>query len=1117
MSDLAARIANLPLEKRRRLELLLRAADARPQPQGMARRAADGPAPLSFAQQRLWFLNQLEPQSASYNTRQPVRLSGALNVAALRRSLNDIIRRHGSLRTTFTVADGEPVQVIGAAWDITLPVIEVPASPQTEAEVQRHIVDESLLPFDLKTGPLLRASLLRLSAEEHVLLLTTHHIVADGWSFNVFLQELAALYEAYCVGAPSPLAELPLQYTDFAAWQREYLQGEFLETQLSYWKQQLGGTLPILELPTDRPRPAMRNYRGETEAFALPAALSESLRQMSRREGVTLFMTLLAAFDVLLSRYTGQEDIVVGTPIAGRNRAEIENLIGFFVNTMVLRTQCGDNPTFRELLGRVRETTLSAYSHQDLPFEKLVEELQPERSLSHTPLFQTLFTLQNTPRPSITLPGLRFETSTLGVDIGTGKLDLALLMEETPEGLAGLFEYNTDLFDAATIKRMGGHFQTLLEGIVAHPEWPVAALPLLTKAERRQLVVELNNTQAEYPKDSCVHELFEAQAERSPDLIALVFEDERLTYRELNRRANQLAHHLRSLGLTPESVVGICVERSPEMVLGMLGVLKAGGAYLPLDPGQPAERLDFMLKDAGVEIILTQRQVLEVLPAHEAHLINLDADWGVIAQHDESNPEGAATPDNLAYTIYTSGSTGQPKGVMVAHRGVCNTLTWRQRAFSLTEADRILQTIPFTFDPSVWQIFGTLLSGGRLVLARPGGHREVAYLRGLMAEQHITVADFPPSMLQVMLNELAEEPCRCLRHVFCGGEVLPTELAARFLDTLDATLHNVYGPTEASIDATCHTCRVEDNHRSVLIGRPIANAQVYLLDAHLQPVPPGVPGELYIGGDGLARGYLNRPELTAERFIPNSFIDQPGARLYRTGDIARYLPDGSIEYLGRVDQQVKVRGFRIELGEIEAALGAHPAVRECVVEAREESTGGKQLVAYAVAEQGQTPTSGELRAFLKNKLPDYMIPSVFVPLGELPLMSNGKVDRRALPALAKVEREAEAAYKSPGTEAEHLIAALWQEALGIEKVGVSDNFFDLGGHSLMLIQIHGKLRALFSQEITISEMFQYPTVSSLAQYLSQGQNGQSPFQDSHNRAGARNESARRLRQIRRKH
>jgi amino acid adenylation domain-containing protein len=965
---------------------------------------------------------------------------------------------------------------------LEVPLIDLRDVPESEREAQlgQLAKDEARRPFNLARGPLLRVSLLRLGAEEHVLLLTVHHIVFDGWSEGVFFWELGVLYEAFRVGEPSPLAEPPVQYADFALWQREWLRGKMLETQLSYWKRRLEGAPTVLELPTDRPRPPVKTANGATRTFCLSENLSAALKGLSRREEVTLFMTLLAAFQTLLYRYTGQDYVLVGVPVAGRNRLETEGLIGIFINTLVL---CGDlsgDPSFRELLGRVREAAFGAYTHQDLPFEKLVERLRPERSLRHHPIFQVMFQLRNVPKDPVELAGLKIED--FEFDSGIAKMDLTLEMVEKAENLFCTFEYNTDLFDAATIDRIQEHFRTLLEGIVAAPEQRVSKLPLLSEAERRQLLVEWNDTQTDYPKDRCVHELFEEQVERIPEAVALVFEDQQLTYRELNRQANRLAHHLRSLGVGPEVLVGICVERSVEMVVGLLGILKAGGAYVPLDPAYPRERLAFMIEDAGVPVVLTQERLLEELPNHEPRLICLDAEGQAIAGDREENLISGVAADDLAYVMYTSGSTGRPKGVMVCHRGVCNYLHWRQIYFPLTDADRLLQAASLSFDDSVWEFFEPLMVGARVVMARPGGQQASAYLLRLIAEQRITAACFVPSLLQVLLEEPRLKSCDCLRRVTTGGETLSIELQERFFARMRAGLHNGYGPTEATISATFWTCERGRHRRTVPVGRPIANTQIYLLDQNLQPVPIGVPGELHIGGDGLARGYLNRPELTAKRFIPDPFSLQPGARLYRTGDLARYLPDGNIEFLGRLDHQIKLRGFRIELGEVESVLNTHAAVRESVVVLREDATKQERLMAYIVP-TGATPSPGKLRAFMKEKLPEYMVPAAFVMLEALPLMPNGKVDRRALPLPDPSSLRAENAYAEPRTPTEETLAGIWEEVLGLKQVDIHDDFFELGGHSLLAAQVDSRLRNAFGMELPLRSLFEAPTVAGLAEHI----------------------------------
>ncbi|MEG4144515.1 amino acid adenylation domain-containing protein [Microcoleus sp. Pol12B5] len=1035
--------------------------------------------PTSFAQQRLWFIDQFEPGNPFYNLPAAVLLKGRLNVVVLELCFKEIVRRHEALRTTFATVDGQPVQVVGENFNFGLQVLDLQQLAVTEREekVKQLAAEEASKPFDLTKGPLLRASLLQLDAEEYFLLLTLHHIIFDGWSIGVFLQELAALYEAFLMGKPSPLPELSIQYADFAIWQREWLAGDRLQTQLNYWKKQLSGAPPLLELPADRPRPPVQTYRGAKESFLIPKTLRSALKKLSRQENLTLFMTLLAAFKTLLYRYTGQADIPVGSPIANRNRAEIQGLIGFFVNTLVLRTDLSGEPTFRELLDRIREVSLEAYAHQDLPFEKLVEELQPDRNLSYNPLFQVAFVLQTPPVAAESIAGLNL--TFLDVENQTAKVDLTLYLEEKQEEISGQLEYSTDLFDAVTIRRMAGHLIALLEGIAANPDRRIEELPLLGEKERHQLLVEWNDTRADYPSDRCIHQLFAAQAERTPDAIAVVFEDQKLTYCELNERANQLAHYLQKLGVKPEVLVGICVERSLEMAIGILGTLKAGGAYVPLDPGYPPERLAFMLKDVQTPVLLTQKHLVEKLPFVETIAICLDADWQAIARQSEENLTVAVTAENLAYVIYTSGSTGKPKGAANTHRGICNRLLWMQDAYELTASDRVLQKTPFSFDVSVWELFWPLLTGARLIIARPEGHRDGFYLVELIAEQQITTLHFVPSMLQLFLEEPGLDFCHSLKRVITSGEALSFELQERFFNRLNAELHNLYGPTEAAVDVSFWACTRQRYPGIVPIGRPIANTQLYILDRYLQPLPIGVPGELHIGGAGLARGYLNRPELTAQKFIPNPFSNSPDARLYKTGDLARYLPDGNIEYLGRIDSQVKIRGYRIELGEIEETLRQHSAVRDAVAIARDDGSGNKRLVAYLVLNQDKLPSISNLRAYLQEKLPEYMVPAAFVRLESLPLTPNGKVDRKALPAPDRDRPKLEEAFAAPSTAIEKILAEIWAQVLGLEQVGIDDNFFELGGDSILSIQVISKANQA-GLRLTPKQLFQHQTIAQLA-------------------------------------
>jgi amino acid adenylation domain-containing protein len=1035
----------------------------------------EGNLPLSFAQQRLWFLDQMEPGNPLYNIPGAVRLKGSLDVVAFEQSFNEIVRRHEALRTTFKTVDGQPVQDIAPTLRLALPILDWRhlGDDEREAEIQRLADEERSRPFNLAKGPLLRITLVRLDEAEYVALLTMHHIVSDAWSISILVRELSTLYEAFSTGQPSPLSELPIQYADFAAWQRQWLQGEVLNKQLSYWQKQLSGNLPILQLPTDRPRARVQTFRGARRSFSLPTDLTEALKVLSQKQEVTLFMTLLAAFKTLLYRYTSQADILVGSPIANRNRTETELLIGFFVNTLVLRTDLSGNPTFRELLRRVRQVTWDAYDHQDLPFEKLVEELQLERDLSYSPLFQVMFVLQNAPQVNLELSGLTL--SFLSAENSTAKFDLTLDLQATASGLVGAFEYNTDLFDEATISRMTGHFHSLLSGIVNHPEQHLSELPLLTEAERHQLLVEWNDTQIEYPQDQCFHELFEAQVERTPDAVAVVFKDEQLTYRELNQRANQLARYLQKLGVKPEVIVGLCVERSLEMIVGLLGILKAGGAYLPLDPTYPKERLAFMVSDSQVPVFLTARQLVTKLPQHQARVVCLDADWATIARESQQKPDSDVTVENLAYLIYTSGSTGTPKGVLVTHEGLGNLTEDKIRTCKVRPHSRILQFFSLSFDASIPEIVMALGSGAALHLGTPEDLLPGPALMQLLRTQAITHITLPPSALAV----LPPTELPALEMVLVGGEAPSPELIAQW--SKGRLFINAYGPTETTVNASMVECG--NGGQSSPTVRPAANKQLYILDQHLQPVPIGVPGELHIGGVGLARGYLNRPEKTALAFIPNPFSNEPGSRLYKTGDLACYLNDGNIKLLGRLDHQVKIRGFRIEPGEIEARLTQHPGVRESVVIVREDQPGDKRLVAYVVPDSEQLLTIGDLRRFIEEKLPKYMVPTAFVALDALPLNPNGKVDRFALPVPDTARPELEAAFVAPRTPTEQVLAEIFARVLEVEQVGVYDNFFDLGGHSLLATQLIAQLLKTFEVEVTVIDLFEVPTVAGLAERM----------------------------------
>jgi len=935
--------------------------------------------PLSFAQQRLWFLDKLVPNNPFYNVPAAIRLTGSLNFEALEKTFNEIVRRHEALRTTFVVVDGEPVQVVAPKLTVSLPVIDLRSLTiaDREAEARRLITQEAQRPFDLSKGPLLRVTLLRLDETEHILLVNLHHIVSDGWSIGVLTREIGALYTAFANEKPSSLPNLPIQYADFAYWQREWLQGEVLEAQLAYWRQQLDG-VDLLNLPTDRPRPAVQSYKGGTKRLQLPKSLSEALEALSQQEGVSLFMTLLAAFQTLLYRYTQQEDIAVGSPIANRNRSEIEPLIGFFVNSLVLRTDLSGNPTFRELLSRVKEVALGAYAHQDVPFEKLVEELHPERKLNQNPLFQVVFALQNAPMEPLELPGLILHPQQ--IDVGTTRFDLEFhlwgrnsseatarshnngLWVDSSEGISGLIVYSTDLFDEATITRMLGHFQTLLENIVANPEAKITQLPILTQAEQHQLLIEWNNTQVDYPKKLCIHQLFEKQVEQTPDAIALVVEtlhttSLQITYGELNTRSNQLAHYLKKLGVGSEVLVGICLDRSVEMIVGMLGILKAGGAYVPLDPNYPQERLSFMLDDAQVPILLTQQQWLERLGDANTQVICLDKNWESIAKESTDNPSSNVTADNRAYVIYTSGSTGKPKGVEIEHGGLLNLVYWQQKALEVSPLDRVTQLAGVAFDACGWEIWPYITAGASIYFPDNETRISPEKLRDWLVSQEITISFIPTVLIEKMFL-LDWDNKTALRILLTGGD----KLNKYPLESNPFKVLNNYGPTENTVVTTSGQVPVREKADvAPAIGRAIANTQVYILDRYLQPVPIGIPGELYISGDGLARGYLNRPDLTGERFISNSFSNKPEARLYKTGDLVRYRTDGNIEFLGRLDEQVKIRGYRIELGEIEAVLSQHPAVLQTVVTSREDVQGENRLVAYIALNSEYSATEEQMQ------------------------------------------------------------------------------------------------------------------------------------------------------------
>lgn len=1021
-------------------------------------------------------------------------MKGRLNVPALEKSLNEIIRRHEVLRTSYPTIDDEAVQNVAPSLILPLPVIDLREFPESiRFEKSLQLASQiSMRPFNLALGPVLQLALLRAGEQEHLLLLLMHHIITDVWSTGLLFREMASLYEAFSCGQPSPLEELPIQYADYAIWQRKYMQGEILENLISFWKGQLKGKLPVMQLPTDRPRPAAQNFKGEEVVFTLSRKFTDDLKALSQREGATLFMTLLAAFKTLLYVYSKQEDIIVGAPIASRKPVETERLLGFFANTVVFRTDLSNDPTFKEVLARVRDVAVGVYSHQELPFEKLVEVIQPERNTSHTVIFQVLFALQNTAIPELKMPGL--DVKLTNIESGNVRFDLTMHMTEWPEGLTGLLEYSTALFNATTISRMVEHFKILLEAIVSDTNQSISTLSILTSAERKELA-GWNDTDTVFQLHGHVHELIEAQVKLTPQALAIAFRDDVLTYEELNRRANQLARRLQAMGVGPEVIVGICMERSIEMVIAILGTIKAGGAYVPLDPTLPPDRLAFMLHDTSAPVVLTQNHLSGFLRDHGAHCICLDSDWETTEQFSRSDLHVAVADANLAYVIYTSGSTGQPKGVMSGHAGLRNRLLWMQEAFNLTQSDRVLQKTPYSFDVSVWEFLWPLMTGALLVVAEPGGHQDPVYLIELIRCREVTTIHFVPSMLRLLLEEEGLESLISLRRVICSGEALSFDLQEKLFERLNVDLRNLYGPTEASIDVSSHDCCDRLAESVVPIGKPIANIQIHILGKRYQPAPLIVPGELHIGGIGLARGYINRPDLTAERFIPDPFSKVPGTRLYKTGDLARWLESGNIEYLGRIDFQVKIRGFRIELGEIEAVLDQHPDIKESVVVAREDGGGHKRLISYIVANRHADLSREDLRRFLEEKLPDYMIPSALVPLDAMPVTTSGKVDRKALPPPEQIRVGKSADYVAPRTPREDILANLWSELLGVDVIGIHDDFFNLGGHSLLGIQLMWKLRQRFGTSLPATSLFSARTIAKLAallEDLESQQSGSSP-------------------------
>lgn len=1089
--DLAGRLAALTPEERARFDALL------------AEHSAEVTFPLAVLQRGTWFLEQLRPRNPGYIVPGAVRVEGPIDTGLLRTAVAEIVQRHEALRTTFQSRDGAPVQVVHHHLAIDVPETDLSDPHYTDADRQKWIDDALAEPFDIDTGPLLRVRLLRTGLDRLVLVVAMHHLVSDRWSLAVFLNELSELYEAFAAGSSPQLGELAIQYGDFASWQHQQIGGDGWQQGLAYWREHLAGAPAVLDLPTDRPRPAVQGFNGGSVPVDLPPALVRELAALAGRHGATPYMALLTVFKILLHRYTGQDDLVVGVPTALRGHAEVEPLIGYFVNTLPIRADLSGGPGFEAVLTRVRDACFGAYAHQDIPFELIVADLNTARDLSRPPVYQVSFSYGREPVPTLAMAGARL--TRLPVRSQGARFDLELQAFDTDGGVTGWFEYDRDLFDEETVVRLAGHFRRLIEQIVARPDAPVADLDLLDAAERHRVVSELNATDRQWP-DGLVHERIEEQARRTPDAEAVRYAGTSLTYAELNERANRLAHLLCGHGVGRDVLVGVAAERSLQLVVALLAVLKAGGAYVPLDTGLPPARLAAIVEDARPPVVLTHGGSADRLPELGCPVLRMeDLDAELAAQSPE-NPDAAVDGEDLAYVIFTSGSTGRPKGVMNVHAALRNRLLWMQDAYGLDASDRVLQKTPFSFDVSVWEFFWPLMTGAVLVMARPDGHRDSSYLAETIAAEQITTIHFVPSMLQLFLSEPPDRSAG-LRRVFCSGEELSRDLHDRFLSLHTAELHNLYGPTEAAIDVTAWHCRPQDDPRPVPIGHPIANIRMYVLDRHDRPVPAGVAGELCIGGRGLARGYLNRPELTAERFTDDPFV--PGARIYRTGDLARHRADGALEFLGRLDHQVKLRGQRIELGEIEAVLTRHPAVREAVVVAHEHSPGDVRLAAYVTPARADKPGAGDLASPLREQLPEYMVPASFTVLDALPLTPSGKTDRKALPAPQTDRPDLTTRFVAPKDGLEQTLADMWRGLLGVERVGLRDNFFDLGGHSLLMAEFRTGLASALGHELTMVELFQHPTIESLAGRLggtrsTPGAAGQGARQRAQNRRQSRN-------------
>ncbi len=1040
--------------------------------------------PASFGQQRLWFLDQFEPGTAAYNLPRIFRIVGPLNVDVLTRAFHAVFQRHASLRTVFESADGEARQVVLSDVDVKIPIIDLREVPERDREstALRIATEEGKKPFDLCDGPLLRATLLRLGPETWILVLVMHHIVTDGWSISRLFRDVTTFYAAFLTNTDPKLPELPIQYTEYAQWQREYMGGELLRKEIDHWRNTLAGAHTLLDLPADHPRPPTQTWNGASKEITLDAATLAKLKSIAQTESSTLFMVSMAIFQALLWRYTHQESILVGTPVAARDHEEVEDMIGLLTNTLVFRTDFTRDLSFRDLIRQVRSFALEAYMHQDVPFEKLVEELVPQRSLDKSPLFQVMFIFQNIPKQIFEISGLSIKE--LNFETGIAKFDLSAELWEEDSEFHWQFEYNTDLFEHSTILRMLGHLRRLIKAAIENPDLPVARLPIMSADERKQLVVDWNETATDYSGDqlpACIHELFELQAERSPDAVAVVAGNREMTYRELNQQANQLAWYLLKRGVGPEVPVGLSVDRGLRMVIALLGILKAGGAYVPLDPRIPGDRVSFMLSDVKPRVVLTEEKLQrDVFPAD---VVLLDSDWEVIAQESKENPNRKFSPQTLAYVMYTSGTTGKPKGVPIEHGSVVNLLRSMQSEPGLNRGDVLLAVTTLSFDIAGLEIYLPLISGARLVIASSEDVIDGNGLRNLFSDRRITFMQATPATWR-LLFEAGWQGSSGLK-ILCGGEAMPPELA-RELNACADSVWNVYGPTETTIWSTAY--RVTGQEESTIpIGRPIANTSIYILDHHHNPVPVNIAGEIYIGGDGLSRGYLNRPELTAERFVLNPLLPNQTSRLYCTGDVGRFRSNGDIEYLGRVDSQVKLRGFRIELGEIEAVLTSHASLREAVVIVTGQGEQQK-LSAYVVATDAKAaPTAGELSRYLRTKLLEHMVPTAYWRVERFPLLPSGKVNRGVLPATAAIALKEEAELVAPRNEIETQLADIWKDLLHVETVGIEQNFFELGGHSLLALQVMARIRRALDVELPVRSIFEAPTIAALGLELEKAQ------------------------------